>query len=208
MGPVRRSAAGYRLYDESALLRLRFIGRAKRLGLPLNEVRTLVSAWDEESCEQVRTELRSKVLEQRATIRTHIGDLSALATQLDAAERSLRGPAPDGSCGESCGCSTEPDDVNPALACTLDAAEHPARLEEWTAVVEAAIAREDLDGVLRLTFVLEPESIGRLARLVALEKQCCPFFSFSLEFGDEQAVLEIRGAAEALRAFDLTARAR
>jgi MerR family transcriptional regulator, copper efflux regulator len=32
---ARRSSSGYRLYDDSAVERLRFIGTAKSLGLPL-----------------------------------------------------------------------------------------------------------------------------------------------------------------------------
>jgi DNA-binding transcriptional MerR regulator len=38
---AERTPAGYRLYDEAALERLRFIARAKQLGLPLEEIRDL-----------------------------------------------------------------------------------------------------------------------------------------------------------------------
>jgi len=45
-----RSAGGYRLYDEAAVTRLRFIERAKQLGLPLEEIRELVAVWDGGQC--------------------------------------------------------------------------------------------------------------------------------------------------------------
>ena len=37
-----RTASGYRVYDDRALLRLTFIGRAKALGLSLDEISELV----------------------------------------------------------------------------------------------------------------------------------------------------------------------
>ena len=41
--PAGRSEAGYRLYGEEEVARLRFIKRAKLLGLPLEEIKELVS---------------------------------------------------------------------------------------------------------------------------------------------------------------------
>jgi DNA-binding transcriptional MerR regulator len=40
-----RSDAGYRIYDRRDEERLRFIGRAKRLGLSLEEIGSLVAVW-------------------------------------------------------------------------------------------------------------------------------------------------------------------
>ena len=48
--PVGRSAGGYRVYDERSVERLAFIGRAKRLGLRLDEINDLVSLWDDGPC--------------------------------------------------------------------------------------------------------------------------------------------------------------
>ncbi len=41
--PARRTSAGYRVYDAEAPARLRFIQRAKALGLSLKEIKLLVS---------------------------------------------------------------------------------------------------------------------------------------------------------------------
>jgi len=40
-----RTAAGYRQYDQSGVQRLRFIRRARSLGLPLRDVKTGDHAW-------------------------------------------------------------------------------------------------------------------------------------------------------------------
>jgi DNA-binding transcriptional MerR regulator len=36
---------GYRVYDESAIEHLAFIGRAKRMGVPLEQVSELIELW-------------------------------------------------------------------------------------------------------------------------------------------------------------------
>ncbi len=45
-----RSAAGYRLYDEDAVGRLRFVKGAQRLGLKLSEIRELLGIRDQGLC--------------------------------------------------------------------------------------------------------------------------------------------------------------
>lgn len=43
--PAARTASGYRVYDHDAIGRLNFIGAAKHLGLPLEEIAELLAAW-------------------------------------------------------------------------------------------------------------------------------------------------------------------
>lgn len=45
--PSGRSASGYRLYDEEAVERLRFVRKAKGLGLSLDDMRTILEIGDE-----------------------------------------------------------------------------------------------------------------------------------------------------------------
>ncbi|TAK61463.1 MAG: MerR family transcriptional regulator [Dehalococcoidia bacterium] len=45
--PSGRSASGYRLYDEQAIERLRFVRRAQGLGLSLDDMRTILEIGDE-----------------------------------------------------------------------------------------------------------------------------------------------------------------
>ena len=61
MAPAGRTDAGYRLYDETSLERLRFIARAKQLGCSLDEIADLVTAWDGGRCAPVQDRLRTTV---------------------------------------------------------------------------------------------------------------------------------------------------
>jgi DNA-binding transcriptional MerR regulator len=45
--PSGRSASGYRLYDEQAIERLRFVRKAQGLGLSLDDMRTILESGDE-----------------------------------------------------------------------------------------------------------------------------------------------------------------
>ena len=44
--PAERTGSGYRVYGEEAVARLEFIASAKHLGLPLEEIRELLGAWE------------------------------------------------------------------------------------------------------------------------------------------------------------------
>lgn len=55
--PPRRSAAGYRLYDESAIKELTFIRRGKALGLTLSEIKLLLSTARSGSSQALRSEV-------------------------------------------------------------------------------------------------------------------------------------------------------
>lgn len=61
-----RSPAGYRLYTEADLHRLRFIREAKTLGLALDQIRELVVATREQTCTMTRP-LLLRVLDERIT---------------------------------------------------------------------------------------------------------------------------------------------
>ena len=41
-----RNRSGYRVYDDPSVERLRFVGRAKQLGLNLDEIGGLLALWD------------------------------------------------------------------------------------------------------------------------------------------------------------------
>lgn len=45
VGPAKRTAGNYRLYDERDIATLRFIERARRLGFTLKEVGELLALW-------------------------------------------------------------------------------------------------------------------------------------------------------------------
>ena len=104
----RRSASGYRLYDEGALERLRFVGRAKRLGLSLDEIGEILGYWSEGVCSSTRDRLQRLLAEKLKEVRRRVEELTVLGGQLEGAYERLAGHAPQARCGSGCGC---PPDV-------------------------------------------------------------------------------------------------
>lgn len=80
MPTAGRSFAGYRLYDETALHRLRFIRRARGLGFAMVEIAELLDLWDDRS----RASREVKRLAQQ-----HADALSAKIRELEAMRATL-----------------------------------------------------------------------------------------------------------------------
>jgi MerR family transcriptional regulator, copper efflux regulator len=104
--PATRTDAGYRLYDDTTLTRLAFIGRAKQLGCTLEEITDLVGLWDGERCGPVQRRFHELVTTKMADAEHQIAELTALVDQLQHAAAQLSGPATDGPCDETCVCLT------------------------------------------------------------------------------------------------------
>src|SRR5436305_638974 len=47
--PAARSKGRYRLYDEDALLRIRFIGKLQDIGFSLGDIQIIVGDWEKSS---------------------------------------------------------------------------------------------------------------------------------------------------------------
>jgi DNA-binding transcriptional MerR regulator len=112
--PAHRTTANYRVYDEAAVARLEFIGGAKLLGLPLEEIRELLGVWEQGVCGEVRQRLRPLVAARIAEAQRRIAELSAFAARLAAVHEELGGPAPVAVCEPGCGC-VPADSVGPVL---------------------------------------------------------------------------------------------
>jgi DNA-binding transcriptional MerR regulator len=104
LAAAARSPAGYRLYGDAELRRLRFIDRAKQLGLPLEEIRELVAVWDGDLCAHVQDRLREHITAKSAEVRARVAELSTFAAQLDQAYADLATLTREGPCGSGCGC--------------------------------------------------------------------------------------------------------
>lgn len=86
--------------------------------------------------------------------------------------------------------------------CGLDLGDRPARLDEWRALLTHVEARDAIEGGTRLT--LGPGAdLAEVARLMAVEQDCCSFFAFALTVDDRGAALEVRAPAEAVHTVDL-----
>jgi MerR family transcriptional regulator, copper efflux regulator len=81
-----RRDSGYRDYDVRDIHTLRFIGRARDLGFPLEEIRTLLSLWHDRK--RSSADVKSLALARAA-------ELKSKALELDAMRRTLERLAED-----------------------------------------------------------------------------------------------------------------
>ena len=79
-----RAPSGHRMYSDQDLQRLRFIRRAKQIGLPLSSIRQITTYADTGSCQHLRPRLRELIAAQLTEIEGRIKEFRAL-------ERELRG---------------------------------------------------------------------------------------------------------------------
>ena len=98
IGLVRRperTTAGYRLYDDRAIDRLRFIARSKRLGLTLDEITGLVELWDAEECAPVQERLRDLLVAKQHAATAHIRELDGFVRHFLLRKLALAGQCLD-----------------------------------------------------------------------------------------------------------------
>ena len=86
IAPAARRDSGYRDYDERDVHTLRFIGRARDLGFPIEEIRTLVGLWHDRN--------RSSA-DVKALALARAAELKRKASELDSMRRSLEKLAAD-----------------------------------------------------------------------------------------------------------------
>jgi MerR family copper efflux transcriptional regulator len=203
-----RTRAGYRVYDDDALARLAFIGRAKQLGCSLEEVTDLLAIWDGERCEPVQRRLHELVTGKIADAQCRAAELVAFTSQLQAAAANLGAEPIDGPCDDGCACLAEPRDAaapvpvllgrgDPAIACILEAGALAGRLDDWRALLARARSRTatDDEGV-RVEFG-DDVPVAEVAALMAAEQQCCAFFAFTLTVDERGTGLEVRAPQNA-----------
>jgi MerR family transcriptional regulator, copper efflux regulator len=73
------------------------------------------------------------------------------------------------------------------IACSLDADETDARLDEWRRVLAEVTDREPVDGGVRVRFGPAADA-GTIAALAAAEHECCRFLTFTLHVDDQLAL--------------------
>jgi DNA-binding transcriptional MerR regulator len=79
----RRTPAGYRQYDQSGMQRLRFIRRARSLGLPLRDVKTVIVGLDGKPRPALRPRLLEMVRRQLSAVQHQSAELGLLQQQLE-----------------------------------------------------------------------------------------------------------------------------
>ncbi|WP_327257775.1 MerR family transcriptional regulator [Streptomyces sp. NBC_01244] len=217
--PAERTPAGYRVYGEAALERLAFIGAAKHLGLPLEEIGELLTVWEAGACIDVKADLRPRLATRLSEAETRTAQSAALAASLHSALEHLDAlPDRAGRCDPECGflvpgpaptATAGPGDValtgrrtadretehwrTAPVACSLSGKAMSERAAQWAEAVGGAVRTRISDG-LRLT--LPVEQAVALTALAAAEQQCCPFFDFRLHLDGTQVHLEVRAPAD------------
>ena len=88
-----RTASGYRQYDESGVPRVRFIRRARTLGLPLRHLKALTGTLDGEPRPALRPRLLALVRQQLSAVRDQISELQRLQEELEQVLRRPLAPA-------------------------------------------------------------------------------------------------------------------
>ncbi|WP_454728076.1 MULTISPECIES: heavy metal-responsive transcriptional regulator [Cupriavidus] len=83
--PAQKTAAGYRLYSDDAVRRLRFIKHAQQCGLALSEIRQLLELkkLDSACCNDVRSLAIQKKLQLEAKIKAMKAMSQALSELID-----------------------------------------------------------------------------------------------------------------------------
>ena len=218
-----RTDAGYRVYDETSLERLRFIS-VKQLGCSLDEIADLATVWDGGRCATVQERLRTTVETKIAEAHARIAEMTILAAELQRAAATLSAEPVDGPCDDTCGCTTDPSSTStetsvPLVAkadadtsgqanevpivCTLGAGEMATRLDEWNALLadkqdllRGVTVRRGLDSGLRLEFGPNTD-VTEIARLAAAEQGCCRFFDFALTIDDRGIAVDAHAPADA-----------
>lgn len=215
MAPTGRTEAGYRIYDDEAVERLRFISRAKQLGCTLGEITDLAKVWDDKECGPVQHRLRVLVGEKVTEAETRMAELRAFTSDLRATAALLTTNV-DGPCDDTCGCTVVPAPAGivgssgdgaplgaepraagtPPIACSLGGGAMETRLEEWQLLLEQVVGREPLADGIRLAFGADAP-LDAMAQLVAAEYDCCRFFGFAITVDGRGVALEVTAPTEA-----------
>jgi DNA-binding transcriptional MerR regulator len=194
-----RDPNGYRRYDQSHVERLRFVGRAKQLGLQLDQIGELLELRGDGNCPPVRSKLATLVTEKLTQTRHSITELNQFADELAVLADRIAGSDAPPVCGEGCGCPDHPLELATGLeiACTLPAGERGERAADWRALAEAADRVEPTEAGWRLHLPDTPEMAARTAELAAAERRCCAFLSFTLTLADNALLLDVTAPDDA-----------
>ena len=142
----RRAANGYRVFDESALDELAFIGRAKGIGMSLEDIAALLVASQAGECRSLQGRLRSFLAGRIGQVHGQVAELRAFEGQLEAVLDRLSAADPGSErCGPGCICETflntaldpAPDEATQGpgpWGCSLDRDELATRIGQWRAL--------------------------------------------------------------------------
>ncbi|MCB4824489.1 Cu(I)-responsive transcriptional regulator [Roseicella aerolata] len=89
MPKAGRTEAGYRVYTAADVNTLRFIRRARDLGMPIERIRLLVSLWQDRA--RSSGDVKRIALEHVSELRTKIAELTAMCEALEGLAHACHG---------------------------------------------------------------------------------------------------------------------
>ena len=113
-----RTASGYRDYADDAAARLRFITRARRMGLSCEQITALIPVWAGANCGAAHERVGRLVEQKQAEIAERIVELQQFSAQLDAVRASLDAEPPLAVCRNDLTCCV-PDSPRGPVAIEL-----------------------------------------------------------------------------------------
>ncbi len=115
--PSARSKGGYRLYDQAALTRIRWIGKLHDLGLSLSEIQEMVRIWEAApSAPGAMAKIRGVYQQKLEETRAQIANLAKLERELEASIDYL----------DTCDTCDPARLVHACVACDQHACDHQA----------------------------------------------------------------------------------
>ena len=86
---AQRTFAGYRLYHDADLHRLRFIKRARLLGFPMQQIGVLLDLWNDR--ERSSADVKALALRHAADLQDRIAEMQAMQRTLEDLARRCHG---------------------------------------------------------------------------------------------------------------------
>ena len=87
--PAQRTFAGYRLYNDADLHRLRFIKRARNLGFPMKQIEVLLNLWNDR--DRSSADVKALALQHADDLRDRIAEMQAMQRTLENLARKCHG---------------------------------------------------------------------------------------------------------------------
>jgi MerR family copper efflux transcriptional regulator len=91
---AQRTESGYRTYSETDMHVLKFIGRARDFGLPMEKIKLLVTLWKDR--DRTSRDVKEMALQHVTELRLKVAELTAMADTLqELADKCSGGDRPD-----------------------------------------------------------------------------------------------------------------
>ena len=86
---AQRTFAGYRLYNDADLHRLRFIKRARNLGFPMQQIEVLLNLWNDRG--RSSADVKALALRHAEDLRVRVAEMQAMQQTLEELARKCHG---------------------------------------------------------------------------------------------------------------------